>query len=118
MKSIKSCSAFALAVILTSIAGYGAAMAAERMDMAAGGGETAGEYVDDAMITSKVKAAIVGDSRLSAFDVNVETHQGVVQLNGFVDSQEAINAAAEVAQRVEGVKSVDNNLQLKNPLSK
>ncbi|MCL7420007.1 MAG: BON domain-containing protein [Methylobacter sp.] len=115
MKSFKHCSAFFLALVLTSIAGYGTAIAGERLVIAAGGGEyTAGEYVDDAMITTKVKAAIVNDARLSAFDINVETNQGVVQLNGFVDSQADINEAAEVAQRVEGVKSVENNLQLKS----
>lgn len=115
MKLIKHCSAFSLALVLT-IAGYGTAISAERMDMAAGeGGQTAGEYVDDAMITTKVKAALVNDPSLSAFDINIETHQGVVQLNGFVDSQGAINSATEVARRVEGVKSVENNLQLKNP---
>ncbi|WP_020158318.1 MULTISPECIES: BON domain-containing protein [Methylobacter] len=115
MKSFKHCPAFFLALVLTSTVGYGTAIAGERLDIAAGGGEyTAGEYVDDAMITTKVKAAIVNDARLSAFDINVETNQGVVQLNGFVDSQADINEAAEVAQRVEGVKSVENNLQLKS----
>jgi osmotically-inducible protein OsmY len=115
MKSFKHCPAFFLALVLTSTVGYGTAIAGERLDIAAGGSEyTAGEYVDDAMITTKVKAAIVNDARLSAFDINVETNQGVVQLNGFVDSQADINEAAEVAQRVEGVKSVENNLQLKS----
>lgn len=118
MKSSNYRSAILSALILTSMAGYGTAIADERMKLAAGGDETAGEYVDDAMITTKVKAAIVNTPRLSVFDINVETQQGVVQLNGFVDSQENINAATEVAQRVEGVKSVKNNLQLKNPLSK
>lgn len=74
MKLIKHCSAFSFALVLT-IAGYGIAISAERMDMAAGeGGQTAGEYADDAMITAKVKAA-------------------------FVDSQGAINSAAEAARR-------------------
>lgn len=114
MKSFKHCSAFFLALVLTSIAGYGTVTAWERVVVAAGGGETAGDYVDDAMITTKVKAAIVNDASLSAFDINVETNQGVVQLNGFVDTQGAINEASEVAQRVEGVKSVENNLQLKS----
>jgi osmotically-inducible protein OsmY len=114
MKSFKHCSAFFLALVLTSTAGYGTATAGEKLVIAAGGGETAGEYVDDAMITTKVKAAIVNDARLSAFDISVETNRGVVQLNGFVDSQADINEAAEVAQRVEGVKSVENNLQLKS----
>lgn len=118
MKSSNYRSAFLSALILTSMAGYGTAIAGERMELAAGGGQTAGDYVDDAMITTKVKAAIINTPKLSVFGIDVETHQGVVQLNGFVDSQEDITAATEAAQRVEGVKSVKNNLQLKNPLSK
>lgn len=118
MKSINYRSAFLYALILTSMAGYGTAIAGERMELAAGGGQATGEYVDDAMITTKVKAAIVNTPKLSVFGIDVETREGVVQLSGSVDSQEDITAATEAAQRVEGVKSVKNNLQLKNPVSK
>ncbi|MDP1667124.1 MAG: BON domain-containing protein [Methylobacter sp.] len=118
MKTIKACSAFFLALALTSIAGYGTAISGERMDMAAGGGQSAGDYIDDAVITTKVKAAIAADDNLSAFQINVETLKGVVQLSGFVDTHDEITRAAEVAQKVEGVKSVTTKIQLKDEKSK
>ncbi|CAA9892347.1 Osmotically-inducible protein Y (fragment) [Candidatus Methylobacter favarea] len=86
--------------------------------MTAGDGQTPGEFIDDTLITTKVKTAIIDDPKLSAFEINVDTYQGNVQLSGFVDSQDEINRAAGIAQKVEGVKSVTNNLQLKKPLSK
>jgi osmotically-inducible protein OsmY len=118
MKTIKSCSAFFLALALTSIAGYGTAISAERMDVAAGNGQSAGDYIDDAVITTKVKAAIAADDKLSAFGINVDTLKGVVQLSGFVDTHDEITRAAEVARKVEGVKSVTTNIQLKDEKSK
>jgi len=75
--------------------------------------ETAGEYVDDAAITTKVKAAIFNDPATSALQVKVETFKGVVQLSGFVDSQASIDRAVQIARSVEGVKSVKNNMSLK-----
>jgi osmotically-inducible protein OsmY len=118
MKTVKSCSAFFLALVLTSIAGYGTAISAERVDIAAGGGESAGDYIDDAVITTKVKAAIAADDNLSAFAINVETFKGVVQLSGFVDTHDEITRAAEVARKVEGVKSVTTKIELKDEKSK
>jgi len=77
------------------------------------GNRTAGEVVDDAMITGKVKAALIGDSRTKAYQINVDTKEGTVQLGGFVDSSQAKAAAGELAETVSGVKSVRNNLELK-----
>ena len=74
------------------------------------GRESAGEYVDDATITSKVKADILGDPALKVLQVNVETMQGVVQLSGFVDSQRSETKAVDLARRVHGVKSVKDDL--------
>jgi hyperosmotically inducible protein len=74
------------------------------------GGETAGGYLDDATITAKVKGAISLDSRLSGLDIRVETEKDVVQLSGFVDSQEQVTEASRVASGVAGVKSVHNSL--------
>lgn len=74
---------------------------------------TAGEVVDDAMITGKVKAALIGDSRTKAYEINVETKQGIVELGGFVDSAQAKSAATDVARTVSGVKQVRNDLELK-----
>jgi osmotically-inducible protein OsmY len=118
MKIIKSCSVFVLALVLTTIASYGTAISGERMNMAAGSAESAGEYIDDAVITAKVKAAIAADDKLSAFEINVETLKGVVQLSGFVDTHDEITRAAQVAQKVEGVKSVTTNIQLKDEKAK
>lgn len=75
--------------------------------------EGTGEYVDDVLITSKVKAAILGESTLKSAEINVETFKGVVQLSGFVNSQADINKAVEVTRGVKGVKSVKNDMRLK-----
>lgn len=74
---------------------------------------TGGDTVDDSAITAKVKAALAGDSRVKAHQVNVETREGVVQLSGFVDSSEAKSTAEELARSVENVKSVDNEIDVK-----
>jgi osmotically-inducible protein OsmY len=75
--------------------------------------ESTGEYVDDAVITSKVKAALVGDSGLKSYVIGVETFKDVVQLSGFVNSAQVKARAGEVAAGVSGVKSVRNNLVVK-----
>ncbi|MCS6765760.1 MAG: BON domain-containing protein [Candidatus Protistobacter heckmanni] len=75
--------------------------------------EGTGEYVDDTVITTKVKAAIFNEPTLKALQINVETFKGVVQLSGFVASRSEIDKASEVARKVGGVKSVKNDLQLK-----
>lgn len=75
--------------------------------------ETAGQYLDDSVITTKVKSAILGDPALKVLQVNVETYQGTVQLSGFVDSPESSKRAGEVAKNIEGVKEVKNNLIVK-----
>jgi len=75
--------------------------------------ESTGQYTDDVMITSKVKAAILGEPTLKSAEINVETFKGVVQLSGFVSSQAAINKAVEVTRAVSGVKSVKNDMRIK-----
>ncbi|MDY6948670.1 MAG: BON domain-containing protein [Pseudomonadota bacterium] len=72
-----------------------------------------GQYVDDTVITTKVKAAILGEPGLKVAEINVETFKGVVQLSGFVNSQQDINTALKVARGVAGVTSVKNSMQLK-----
>ena len=74
------------------------------------GRETAGQYVDDTTITTKVKAAIVNDEGLKGMQINVETMQGVVQLSGFVDNSQQAAQAASDARSVTGVKSVRNSI--------
>jgi len=75
--------------------------------------ESTGEYVDDSVITTKVKTMLASDDFLKSFQVSVETYKGTVQLNGSVDSQKAIDKAGEIASSVKGVKSVKNNLNVK-----
>lgn len=74
------------------------------------GRETAGEYVDDTTITTKVIAGIVQDPTLKKFQVSVETFQSVVQLSGFVDSAQDVARAGSLAGNVRGVRSVKNDL--------
>jgi osmotically-inducible protein OsmY len=75
--------------------------------------EGTGEYVDDSVITTKVKAAIFNEPTLKSAEINVETFKGVVQLSGFVSSQSSINKAVELARSVKGVKSVKNAMRTK-----
>ncbi len=75
--------------------------------------EGTGEYIDDTVITSKVKAAILNEPSLKSGEINVETFKGTVQLSGFVSSKADINKAIEVAQSVKGVKSVKNDMHVK-----
>ena len=77
------------------------------------GREGTGEYVDDTVITTKVKAAILNEPTLKSAEINVETFKGVVQLSGFVTSQAAESKAIEVTRTVGGVKSVKNDMRLK-----
>ena len=75
--------------------------------------EGTGEYVDDTVITGKVKAAILKEPTLKSAEINVETFKGVVQLSGFVSSAANESTAVKVATNVEGVKSVKNDMRLK-----
>jgi len=75
--------------------------------------EGTGQYVDDSVLTTKVKAAILGEPGLKVSEINVETFKGVVQLSGFVSSRDDIQSAVRVASAVNGVKSVKNDMQLK-----
>lgn len=75
--------------------------------------EGTGEYIDDSVITSKVKAAVFNEPTLKSAEVNVETFKGVVQLSGFVSSQMAINKTVELARAVKGVKSIKNDMRIK-----
>ena len=75
--------------------------------------EGTGEYVDDTVITTKVKTAIFNEPALKSLQINVETFKGVVQLSGFVSSQDSISRAVEVARNVNGVASVKNDMRLR-----
>jgi osmotically-inducible protein OsmY len=75
--------------------------------------ESTGEHLDDSIITTKVKASILGDSKLKLLQISVETFKGVVQLSGFVNSNEAATRAVDLTRRVKGVKQVNNSLIVK-----
>ncbi len=75
--------------------------------------EGTGEYIDDTVLTTKVKAAVLNEPSLKSAEINVETFKGEVQLSGFVSSQAEINKAADVARGVKGVKSVKNDMRVK-----
>ena len=75
--------------------------------------ESAGEYVDDSVITTKVKSLLAADDFLKSFKISVETFKGTVQLSGFVGSQQAVDKANEIARSVKGVTSVKNDLIVK-----
>jgi osmotically-inducible protein OsmY len=72
-----------------------------------------GEYVDDSVITTKIKSQLAADDFFKSFQISVETYQGAVQLSGFVNSQRAIDKASEIVKGVKGVKSIKNNLIVK-----
>ncbi len=71
---------------------------------------SAGDYVDDTVITTKVKAAIFDEPTLKTMQINVKTFQGEVQLSGFVDSAQSVSKAGEVARGIDGVIKVSNDL--------
>ena len=103
MLKLKHFSAFFLAVLLVSM--VGCASTATK--------EGTGEYVDDSVITTKVKAAIVNEPSLKVAEINVETFKGVVQLSGFVGSRADMDKAVKIARGVSGVTSVKNDMHLK-----
>lgn len=77
------------------------------------GQSTPGEYVDDVAITTKVKAKLLDDESVEGLDVNVDSTNGKVTLTGWADSDAEARAAGQLAREVEGVKSVENKLQVK-----
>jgi osmotically-inducible protein OsmY len=75
--------------------------------------ESAGEYIDDSVITTKIKSLLAADDFLKSFKIGVKTRKGVVQLSGFVNSQQAVDKAVEITNSVKGVKSLKNDLIVK-----
>jgi osmotically-inducible protein OsmY len=74
------------------------------------GQSTAGQYVDDATISTQVRAKIVNDPNVKLSQVDVRTLNQEVQLSGFVDNLAAKTRAGEIARSVNGVKSVKNDI--------
>lgn len=74
---------------------------------------TMGTELDDSVVTTRVKSALLADHDVKSFDIQVETRKGQVQLSGFVDTQERMDKAIALVRQVEGVKGVDNGMTLK-----
>ncbi len=74
------------------------------------GKKTAGEMVDDAVITSTVKAEFLADSDVSGLNIDVDTNKRIVDLNGTVGSEGESKKAEDIARRVNGVVAVENHL--------
>ncbi len=77
------------------------------------GATTVGNKVDDGIVTAKVKAALLADASVKSFDIAVVTRKGEVQMSGFVDNQNQIDRALEIARGIEGVRSVGNEMSVK-----
>lgn len=103
MKNLKIVSTLIAALMLTAVVGCAATQKQE----------STGQYIDDTVITTTVKAAILNEPSLKVSEINVETFKGVVQLSGFVRSEDSIATAARVARGVNGVKSVKNDIRMK-----
>jgi osmotically-inducible protein OsmY len=101
MTLLKHCSALLIAAVLSA----GCASTDTR--------ESTGEYVDDTVITTRVKSAIFNEPSLKVLQINVETYKSVVQLSGFVSTWGEMNRAVNLARDVKGVRSVKNDIQVK-----
>jgi len=102
----KSYSVIRFLVVLMMIAAFVACASTPKQ-------EGTGEFVDDSVITTKIKAELAGDEFLKSFQISVETRKGIVELSGFVDNQKTKDRAGQIARGVKGVKSVKNALILK-----
>jgi len=103
MKQLKCFSAFFFAVLLVSMMGCASTTKQD----------STGQYIDDSVITTKVKAAIFDEPTLKSYEIKVDTFKGVVQLSGFVSTQDNIYKAAALARNVAGVTNVVNDMRLK-----
>lgn len=103
MKNTKIVSTLIAALMLTAVVGC----------TSSPNQQTAGQYIDDTVVTTSVKTAILKEESLKSAEINVETYQGVVQLTGFVRSQDNIATAMNVTRGVNGVKSIKNDMRLK-----
>ncbi len=75
--------------------------------------EGTGEYVDDSVITTKIKAQLFDEPDLKSLQISVECYKGVVILSGFISNQSSINKAVKIARQTGGVKSVRNDMRLR-----
>jgi len=106
---------FSVAVLAAATLALGACASSNKPTANEGSkSETTGQYIDDATVTAKVKTAIANDVGVkAASNVNVETYRGVVQLSGFADSDAQASKAVAAAKKVNGVRSVKNDMRIK-----
>jgi osmotically-inducible protein OsmY len=100
---LKRCTAVFAAALLLSVLGCAATSTQE----------STGEYVDDAVITTRVKTAILNEPSLKVLQINVETYRSIVQLSGFVQTSAEMDKAVDLAREVKGVRSVKNDMRFK-----
>ncbi|HEX4502071.1 MAG TPA: BON domain-containing protein [Scandinavium sp.] len=104
MKWFKAVSAFC-AVVVVGVSLSGCAGSSTK--------ESTGGYIDDTVVTTKVKSALFSDKDIKSSDIGVVTFKGRVQLSGFVSSQAIANRAVEITKGVTGVRVVENDMQVK-----
>ena len=97
-----SCAALLVAISLSGCAGSSTK-------------ESTGGYIDDTVVTTKVKTALFSDKQIKSSEINVQTFKGRVQLSGFVSSAADAKRAVEVTRQVQGVRVVENDMQIKYP---
>lgn len=111
MKITKNITALALSALLISLSACAATDTKE----------STGQYVDNSVLTAKVKTAIFNEPTLKSSEITVETYKGEVQLSGFVSSIDQTNKAVEIAKSIPGVTAVKNDMRVKgsnNPFYK
>lgn len=90
----------------------GVSLVSNKMDLKEGS-VSVGNAVDDVLITTRIKSALLADPNIKSFDIAVVTRKGEAQLSGFVDNRMQIDHASELARAVDGVKSVVNEMSVK-----
>jgi len=113
MQKTKTISTLVTAAFLTAAMAAPAVYAADASQGSASSTQKAGAYVDDSVITAKVKAAFVEDNQVSALKIKVTTKKGIVTLAGAVPNAEAGQHALQVAAAIDGVKDVKSELTVK-----
>jgi hyperosmotically inducible protein len=103
-----------LGVMLAAAASFLIAGCNRQDEPAAAAKTTMGTEIDDTVVTTKVKSALLSDPDIKSFDLKVETRKGAVQLSGFVDNQEQVERAIAATRGVEGVLNVENAITLKS----
>lgn len=100
-------------ILLVGLFAIPALQASENTGSAERIGQSTGQYIDDAALTTKVKVALLTDNLLSAFEVKVNTHSGIVTLSGEVDRPETVHRAIKLTSAIPGVKAINTHLMVK-----